>query len=109
MVRPVVSSLAHDSLRLIMPKLTGNREQRVLVEYVEVLGRVLSGIAPWLQGEGGSAEEVALRNQYRQWVLKGLANALDSTSRDYMRFDISGSTLRLLLTPSCGYRGYGEI
>lgn len=97
MVRPVLSSLAHDSLRIAMPKRvsirTDNREQRLEVQYVEVLGRVLSGIAPWLQGEGGSTDEVALRNQYRQWVLQGLTHALDSTANDYMRFDIAGQQL----------------
>lgn len=97
MVRPVLQSLAHDSLRIVMPKVVSkrvdNRDQRLQVQYVEVLGRVLSGMAPWLQAEGGSAEEVALRNQYRQWTLKGLSNALDSTARDYMRFDIAGQSL----------------
>ncbi|MEZ0611660.1 DUF2264 domain-containing protein [Fibrella sp. WM1] len=97
MVRPVLQSLAHDSLRLVMPRVVSkrvdNREQRLQVQYVEVLGRVLSGIAPWLQAEGGSPDEVALRNQYRQWAVKGLSNALDSTARDYMRFNLAGQSL----------------
>jgi hypothetical protein len=56
MVRPVITSLAHDSLRIAMPKVVSkridNKAHRLQVQYVEVLGRVLSGIAPWLQGEG---------------------------------------------------------
>ncbi|GAB3905035.1 DUF2264 domain-containing protein [Larkinella knui] len=97
MVRPVLRSLAHDSLRIVMPQITSqrvdNKAQRIQVQYLEVLGRVLSGIAPWLQLEGGTAEEVALRNQYRQWTLKGLSNALDSTANDYMRFDVAAQQL----------------
>ncbi|GAB4056060.1 DUF2264 domain-containing protein [Spirosoma litoris] len=97
MVRPVIYSLAQDSLRIVMPKVVSkridNKDHRIQVQYVEVLGRVLSGIAPWLQGEGGSAEEVTLRNQYRKWVLKGLSNALDSTAKDYMYFNIGGQQL----------------
>ncbi|GAB2526778.1 DUF2264 domain-containing protein [Spirosoma aerophilum] len=97
MVRPVIYNLAHDSLRIVMPRVTSkridNREHRLQVQYVEVLGRVLSGIAPWLQGEGGSPDEVTLRNQYRQWVLKGLSNALDSTAKDYMYFNLGGQQL----------------
>ncbi len=97
MVRPVIYSLAQDSLRIVMPQVTSqradNKEQRIQVQYLEVLGRVLSGIAPWLQGEGGTPEEVALRDQYRLWVLKGLSNALDSTKKDYMRFDLGGQQL----------------
>lgn len=97
MVRPVLYYLAQDSLRIAMPQITSkridNKEQRIQVQYLEVLGRVLSGIAPWLQLEGGSAQEIALRNQYRQWALTGLSHALDSTDKDYMRFDIAGQQL----------------
>jgi len=97
MVRPVMYNLAKDSLRIAMPKVTSihidNKEHRIKVQYVEVLGRVLSGIAPWLQLEGGSAQEVALRGQYRQWALQGIKNALDSNARDFMNFDIGGQQL----------------
>ncbi|GAA4462837.1 DUF2264 domain-containing protein [Nibrella saemangeumensis] len=97
MVRPVLASLANDSLLIVMPKVASirsdNRESRIQVQYLEVVGRVLCGIAPWLQGEGGTPDEVALRNQYRQWTLKGLSNALDSTAKDYMRFNLGGQQL----------------
>ena len=97
MVKPVLYNLAKDSLRIAMPKTTSihvdNKEHRIKVQYVEVLGRVLSGIAPWLQLEGGTAEEVALRKQYREWAIKGLQNALDSNAKDFMNFDIGGQQL----------------
>jgi hypothetical protein len=97
MLRPVLRSLAHDSLRLTMPQMTSihvdNKEQRIKVQYVEVLGRVLSGIAPWLSLDGGSAEEIKLRDQYRAWTVQALKNALDSNARDFMRFDLGGQQL----------------
>lgn len=97
MVRPVMYNLAKDRLRIAMPKVTSvhvdNKEHRIKVQYVEVLGRVLSGIAPWLQLEGGVPEEVALRKQYREWALSGLKNALDSNAKDFMTFDIGGQQL----------------
>jgi hypothetical protein len=97
MIRPVLYNLAKDSLRIVMPKVTSihidNKEHRIKVQYVEVLGRVLSGIAPWLQLEGGSAEEVALRTQYREWTISGIKNALDSNAKDFMNFDIGGQQL----------------
>jgi len=97
MVRPMMSSLAKDSLRISMPQETSvrvdNKAHRVKVQYLEVLGRVLSGIAPWLQLEGGSAEEVALRNQYRQWAIQGIKNSLDSNAKDFMRYDVGGQQL----------------
>lgn len=97
MCRPVLSALAHDSLRIKMPKVISprvdNREQRISVMYVEVLGRVLNGIAPWLQQDGGNPREAALRDQYRTWVIQGLTHALDSNSRDFMRFNMGGQQL----------------
>ena len=97
MVRPVLRSLAHDSLRINMPTTlsvrSDNPEHRRKVQYVEVLGRVLSGVAPWLQGESGGAAEQALRKQYREWAIAGVKNAVDSSAKDFMRFDIGGQQL----------------
>ncbi len=97
MVKPVLYSLAKDSLRIRMPQVTSinvdNKAHRVKVQYVEVLGRVLSGIAPWLQLEGGSTQEVAMRKQYREWTIQGLKNSLDSNARDFMEYTIGGQQL----------------
>ena len=86
--RPVISSLASDRLRnkmmVTLSKTSDNPEQRKKVAYLEAFARTLCGIAPWLNGEGGSAKEIVLRNQYREWVLQGIANAVDSTKNDYM-------------------------
>lgn len=97
MVKPVLYNLAKDSLRIAMPQVTSihvdNKEHRIKVQYVEVLGRVLSGIAPWLQLEGGDEQEVSLRKQYREWAIKGLKNSLDSNAKDFMNYDIGGQQL----------------
>ncbi len=86
--RPVMSNLAADQLREKMPvelsKHTDNPEQRRKVAYLEAFGRTLCGIAPWLNGEGGSTEEIALRNQYRKWALAAIANAVDPEKKDYL-------------------------
>ena len=57
------------------------------MSYLEAFGRTLSGIAPWLNLEGGSKEEVALRNQYREWTLKALANAVNPNAKDYLQWN----------------------
>ncbi|MFT4204867.1 MAG: DUF2264 domain-containing protein [Chitinophagaceae bacterium] len=97
MVRPMLRSLAHDSLRYNMPTVVSihidNAEHRKKVAYVEILGRVLSGIAPWIELEGGSTDEVKLRDTYRQWILEGIHHAMDSSAHDFMRFDIGGQQL----------------
>ena len=72
---------------VVLSKSIDNPQSRTSVSYLEAFGRTLSGISPWLNLEGGAKEEVALRNQYRQWALKGLANSVNPNSKDYLRWD----------------------
>lgn len=86
--RPVIFNLANDKLKEKMPVALSthidNKEQRTKVAYLEAFGRTLSGIAPWLNLEGGSKDEVSLRNQYREWTLKAIANSVNPSAQDYM-------------------------
>ena len=86
--RPVFSNLAADKLKAEMPVVlsekTDNPEQRKKVAYLEAFARTLSGISPWLNSEGGSAYEVALRRQYREWTIKAIQNAVSPKKKDYM-------------------------
>lgn len=88
LARPVLSTLAADKLKETMPvvlsKRTDNKENRSKAAYLEAFGRTLSGIAPWLNLEGGTKEEVALRNRYRQWALQAIANAVNPSAKDYL-------------------------
>ena len=89
--RPVLSNIAENRLKEKMPVALAvkvdNKANRTQVAYLEALARTLSGIAPWLNLEGGSKEEVALRNQYREWALKGIANAVNPQAKDYLKWD----------------------
>ncbi|HSU50710.1 MAG TPA: DUF2264 domain-containing protein [Segetibacter sp.] len=95
--RPVMQSLAEGKLKEKLPttmsKRIDNAESRSKVAYLEAFGRTLVGIAPWLNVEGGTKEEVSLRDQYRNWSLKAVANAVDTTSKDYMVWDGGGQPL----------------
>jgi len=86
--RPVLSNLAADKLKEEMPVAlsgtTDNPEYRKKAAYLEAFARTLCGISPWLTSEGGSPKEIALRNQYREWALKGITNAVDPNTSDYM-------------------------
>ncbi|TDX01408.1 hypothetical protein EDB95_2443 [Dinghuibacter silviterrae] len=97
LARPVLSNLAKDNLRQAMPvKLSpkiDNAALRSQDAYLEAFGRLMSGIAPWLGGEGGSAKEVALRTQYRAWALKAIGNAVNPAAKDYMAWDAGGQPL----------------
>jgi hypothetical protein len=95
--RPVLSALAADSLHSVMPPLlpaisdspTLRRQNAPL----EAFGRLLSGIAPWLNGEGGSPKEIALRDRYRRYALKAIANAVNPDASDYMAWHAGGQPL----------------
>ncbi|WP_029280362.1 DUF2264 domain-containing protein [Pedobacter borealis] len=41
----------------------------------------------------GITSEKEMCDRYRKWALQGLHNALDSSARDFMRFDIAGQQL----------------
>jgi hypothetical protein len=91
MARPVLLNLAEGTLKEKMPvelaKSVDNAANRSAVSYLEAFGRTLSGIAPWLNSEAGSADEIALRKQYRIWTLKAIKNAVNPQSKDYMKWD----------------------
>ena len=88
--RPILSNIAENKLKEKMPvvlsKRIDNADNRRRVAYLEAFGRTLSGIAPWLNLEGGSQGEIRLRNQYREWALKGLANAVNPNAKDYLEW-----------------------
>ena len=59
--RPVILNLAEDKLKQNMPVVLSPRvddkENRTKASYLEAFGRTLSGIAPWLNSEGGTKKE----------------------------------------------------
>jgi len=87
---PILKNLAEDNLKAKMPvvlsKRIDNPENRKNVAYLEAFARTLSGISPWLNAEGGSVEEVGLRNKYREWSLKAIANSVNPEARDYLQW-----------------------
>ena len=89
--RPVLSSLADDKLKEKMPVVLSvrvdNKEARTQASYLEAFARTMSGISAWLNLEGGSKEEVTLRNQYREWAVKALSHAVDPKSKDYLKWE----------------------
>jgi hypothetical protein len=89
--RPVLSNLAEDKLKEKMPVVLSpkidNKESRLKASYLEAFGRTLSGIGPWLNLEDGSKEELALRDQYRQWTLRAIANAVNPAAKDYLTWN----------------------
>jgi hypothetical protein len=95
---PVLKALKEGSLRKKMPveAAPGQVQARAVGTHLEALGRLLSGLAPWLELEpstGETPKETTLRTRYRDYALTGITSALDPASPDYMHFGESPQTL----------------
>lgn len=84
---PVLENLANGTLKENMPfeSLSSDPDRRE-VSYLEALGRTVCGIAPWLELGPDDTPEGQLREKMIQLTLKSIANAVDSTSTDHLRF-----------------------
>ena len=89
---PVLSSLSQRKLAAVMPVEAprGNAGERRKYTYLEALGRLLAGIAPWLESGDNTRVEAGLRNHYAEQARQAIAAAVDPASPDYMNFT-SGS------------------
>ena len=80
--RPVISNIAADRLKPQMPVVLSetcdNPDQRKKAAHLEAFARTISGIAPWLNDDGGSVKEIALRQQ------PGLADFYITTGSLYL-------------------------
>ncbi len=89
---PVLEALSQRKLKAVMPVEAphGNAEERRQYSYLEALGRLLTGIAPWLESGDNTGGEADLRNHYAELARQALAAAVDPASPDFMNFT-SGS------------------
>jgi len=85
---PVLGNLAAGKLRERMPVEcpTGDVAARRKVTHLEAIGRTLSGVAPWLELEDKATDELALSRRLADFARKGLTNATDSQSPDFINF-----------------------
>lgn len=98
LAEPLLAALHSKTLRKTMPieAAPGLQADRAACTHLEALGRLLTGLAPWLELDPSPTEsprETALRKKYRTWAQEALASAVDPSSPDYMRFGEAGQTL----------------
>jgi hypothetical protein len=86
LAEPVLANLAAGTLRARMPVEQMAGEDRSRTTYLEAVGRLLSGIAPWLELEPDDTDEGRLRARYRQLTLDALRVGLDQASPDALNF-----------------------
>jgi hypothetical protein len=90
---PVLANLAAGTLKARMPVEEQSGANRRGVTHLEAVGRLLCGIAPWLEQDEGPDPERALRARYRDLTLRGLARGLDPQSPDAFNFTEGGQPL----------------
>lgn len=83
--RPVLEALRRRELRKVMP-LQAKAGDREHYSHLEALGRLLTGIAPWLEARGLDPEEEALRQEYAQLAREAIDAGTDPHSPDAMNF-----------------------
>lgn len=85
---PILTNLSRNTLRKNMPfESLSNEPMRKQVSCLEAVGRLICGIAPWLELGPDHTPEGQLRKKYIDLAVKGLANAVDPQSPDYLVFD----------------------
>ncbi len=85
---PVLTNLAAGRLKARMPveAAAGQQEARGKFSHLEAFGRLLTGIAPWLELASDETAEGEQRARYRALALQALKAAVDPASPDHLNF-----------------------
>ena len=85
---PVLENLAAGTLKRNMPVecAGGKLEERRRYTHLEAIGRLLAGIAPWLEVELEAGAERDLQQRYRDLARAALGHATDPASPDFLNF-----------------------
>jgi len=93
---PPLAALAGGRLRATMPveAQPGHAPSRAHVTHLEVLGRTLAGLSPWLElTDISDATEAAAQTELRSLAHSALVHAVDPTSPDCLNFTECGQPL----------------
>ena len=86
---PVLQALSQGKLKAEMPVEAprGNVADRRQYTYLEATGRLLTGIAPWLESGADSGAEGKLREQYAHLSRLAIRSGTDPQSPDFLNFN----------------------
>lgn len=86
---PVLDALSKGELKEKMPveAQKGLKKDRQKYTYLEAFGRLMAGMAPWLELGPDQTPEGQLRKKYIELSLQGIKDAVDPQSPDYMNFN----------------------
>ena len=83
---PVLRNLAAETLKARMPVEEAAGAKRAAVTHLEALGRLVAGIAPWIELPPDPGKEGALRAQYADLTRRAIDRAVDPSSKDFLNF-----------------------
>jgi len=83
---PVLRNLADGTLKVRMPVEQAAGTDRRAVSHLEALGRLLAGIAPWIELARDDSNEGRLRSEYADLARRAVARAVDPASPDFLNF-----------------------
>jgi hypothetical protein len=89
---PVLTALSKNELKKKMP-VEAKTNDRQNYTYLEAFGRLLAGIAPWLELGPDSSAEGKLRKKYIDLSVICIRNATNPASPDFMNFNRGGQAL----------------
>ncbi len=83
---PVLTNLATGTLKARMPVEQAAGANRQSVTHLEAIGRLLAGLAPWIELPSDGSGEGKVRAEYAELARRAIARAVDPASPDYMNF-----------------------
>jgi hypothetical protein len=91
---PLLEAVSKGQLRALMPveAAPGVQEDRRKSTHLEAFGRLVTGLAPWLEGSV-DGKEAALQATYREWARAGIRNGTNPQSADYMNFGATSQSV----------------
>jgi hypothetical protein len=83
---PVLRNLANGTLKARMPVEQAAGASRSSVTHLEALGRLVAGLAPWLELHADSTTEGRTRAEYAELARRAISRAVDPASPDFLNF-----------------------
>ncbi|HWB93870.1 MAG TPA: DUF2264 domain-containing protein [Puia sp.] len=83
---PVLENLSKGELHHRMPIEAADMSKRSYSTHLEAFGRLLAGMAPWLELGPDASPEGQLRKKYIDLAVASIKNAVDPASPDFMNF-----------------------
>lgn len=94
LAHPVLDALAKGQLKMTMPvEAAPGVRDRPTYTHLEALGRLLCGLAPWLELGADATAEGTARSRFAALARTGIDAATDPASPDFMNFTKGGQPL----------------